>query len=128
MQEQTGVIGEKIEVAELATVNAAYVASYIHMGNKIGTLVGLTAEAAEAGRDVAMQAAAMNPVALNSDAVSQDVIDRELEVGKELARQEGKPEEMLEKIATGRLNKFFKENTLVDQAFIKDGKIVLLNT
>lgn len=123
LQEQTGVIGEKIEVAELATVNAAYVASYIHMGNKIGTLVGLTAEAAEAGRDVAMQAAAMNPVALNRDAVSQDVIDRELEVGKELARQEGKPEEMLEKIATGRLNKFFKENTLVDQAFIKDGKM-----
>ena len=70
LQEQTGVIGEKIEVAELATVNAAYVASYIHMGNKIGTLVGLTAEAAEAGRDVAMQAAAMNPVALNRDAVS----------------------------------------------------------
>ena len=81
------------------------------------------AEAAEAGRDVAMQAAAMNPVALNRDAVSQEVIDRELEVGKELARQEGKPEEMLEKIATGRLNKFFKENTLVDQAFIKDGKM-----
>ena len=65
LQEQTGVIGEKIEVAEMATVNAPYVASYIHMGNKIGTLVGLTAEAAEAGRDVAMQAAAMNPVALN---------------------------------------------------------------
>ena len=123
LQEQTGVIGEKIEVAELATVQAAYVASYIHMGNKIGTLVGLTAEAAEAGRDVAMQAAAMNPVALNRDAVTQDVIDRELEVGKELARQEGKPEEMLDKIAAGRLNKFFKENTLVDQAFIKDGKM-----
>ena len=123
LQEQTGVIGEKIEVAELATVNAAYVASYIHMGNKIGTLVGLTAEAAEAGRDVAMQAAAMNPVALNRDSVTQDVIDRELEVGKELARQEGKPEEMLDKIAAGRLNKFFKENTLVDQAFIKDSKM-----
>ena len=123
LQEQTGVIGEKIEVAELATVQAAYVASYIHMGNKIGTLVGLTAESAEAGRDVAMQAAAMNPVALNRDAVTQDVIDRELEVGKELARQEGKPEEMLEKIAAGRLNKFFKENTLVDQAFIKDNKM-----
>jgi len=123
LQEQTGVIGEKIEVAELATVQAAYVASYIHMGNKIGTLVGLTAESAEAGRDIAMQAAAMNPVALNRDAVTQDVIDRELEVGKELARQEGKPEEMLEKIAAGRLNKFFKENTLVDQAFIKDNKM-----
>ena len=123
LQEQTGVIGEKIEVAEYATVAAPFVASYIHMGNKIGTLVGLTAEAAEAGRDVAMQAAAMNPVALNRDAVPQDVIDRELEVGKDLARQEGKPEEMLEKIAQGRLGKFFKENTLVDQAFIKDGKM-----
>ena len=123
LQEQTGVIGEKIEVAEMATVSAPYVASYIHMGNKIGTLVGLTAEAAEAGRDVAMQAAAMNPVALNRDAVPQEVIDRELEVGKDLARQEGKPEEMLEKIATGRLNKFFKENTLVDQDFIKDSKL-----
>jgi elongation factor Ts len=123
LQEQTGVIGEKIEVSELATVNAAYVASYIHMGNKIGTLVGLTAEAAEAGRDVAMQAAAMNPVALNRDAVPQEVIDRELEVGKDLARQEGKPEEMLDKIAMGRLNKFFKENTLVDQDFIKDSKM-----
>ena len=94
-----------------------------HMGNKIGTLVGLTAEAAEAGRDIAMQAAAMNPVALNRDAVPQEVIDRELEVGKDLARQEGKPEEMLEKIAAGRLNKFFKENTLVDQDFIKDSKL-----
>ena len=123
LQEQTGVIGEKIEVAELATVSAPYVASYIHMGNKIGTLVGLTAEAEEAGKDVAMQAAAMNPVALNRDSVSEEVIARESEVGKELARQEGKPEEMLDKIATGRLNKFFKENTLVDQDFIKDSKM-----
>jgi elongation factor Ts len=86
-------------------------------------LVGLTAEAEEAGKDVAMQAAAMNPVALNRDSVSEDVIARELEVGKELARQEGKPEEMLDKIAAGRLNKFFKENTLVDQDFIKDSKM-----
>ena len=123
LQEQTGVIGEKIEVAELATIDAPYVASYIHMGNKIGTLVGLTAEAAEAGKDVAMQAAAMNPVALNRDSVPQETVDRELEVGKELARQEGKPEAMLDKIATGRLNKFFKENTLVDQDFIKDSKM-----
>ena len=123
LQEQTGVIGEKIEVAEYAVLEAAYVASYIHMGNKIGTLVGLTAEAAEAGKDVAMQAAAMNPVALNRDSVSEEIIARELEVGKDLARQEGKPEEMLDKIAQGRLNKFFKENTLVDQDFIKDSKM-----
>lgn len=123
LQEQTGVIGEKIEVAEMAVVEAPYVASYIHMGNKIATLIGLTAEAEEAGKDVAMQAAAMNPVALNRDSVSEDVIARELEVGKELARQEGKPEAMLDKIAQGRLNKFFKENTLVDQDFIKDNKM-----
>ena len=123
LQEQTGVIGEKIEVAQLALVNAPFVGSYIHMGNKIATLVGLSAEASEAGRNIAMQAAAMNPVALNRTSVTQDVIDRELEVGKELARQEGKPEEMLDKIANGRLNKFFKENTLVDQDFIKDSKM-----
>ena len=123
LQEQTGVIGEKIEVAELAVVSAPFVGSYIHNGNKIATLVGLSAEALEAGRNIAMQAAAMNPVALNRTSVTQDVIDRELEVGKDLARQEGKPEEMLDKIANGRLNKFFKENTLVDQDFIKDNKM-----
>ena len=122
LTEQTGVIGEKLEIGGYDVVEAPYVASYIHPGNKLATVVGLTAEAEEAGRNVAMQAAAMNPVALNRDEVPQDVIDRELEVGKDLARQEGKPEEMLDKIAQGRLNKFFKENTLVDQAYIKDKK------
>ncbi len=123
LTEQTGVIGEKLEIGSYEVIEAAYVASYIHAGNKLATIVGLTAEAEEAGKNVAMQAAAMNPVALDRDSVEQEIIDRELEVGKELARQEGKPEAMLDKIAEGRLNKFFKENTLVDQAYIRDNKL-----
>lgn len=123
--EQIGKIGEKIEVSQLAMIDAACVVAYNHPGNQVAALVGLNAAGdgvAEAGRDVAMQAAAMAPVALNKDGVAQDIIDKELEIGKEMARKEGKPEEMLEKIAMGRLNKFFKENTLVEQAFIKDNK------
>ncbi len=126
LTEQTGVIGEKLEVAYFDKVDAAFVGSYIHAGSRLATLVGLTAAPANAdelAKDVAMQVAAMNPVALNKDSIPQDVIDRELEVGKELARQEGKPEAMLDKIAMGRLNKFFKESTLMAQAFIKDGKV-----
>ncbi len=123
LTEQTGVIGEKLEIGGFETLEAPYVASYIHAGNKLATLVGLTAEAPEAGKNVAMQAAAMNPVALNRDEVDADTINRELEVGKEQARAEGKPEEMLDKIAQGRLNKFYKENTLTEQAYIRDGKL-----
>jgi len=123
LTEQTGVIGEKIEIGGYEAIEAPYVASYIHAGNKLATIIGMSEEAEEAGRNVAMQAAAMNPVALNRDAVPQDVIDRELEVGKDLARQEGKPEEMLDKIAQGRLNKFFKENTLLEQEYIRDNKL-----
>lgn len=121
--EQTGVIGEKLEIGSYEVVEASFVASYIHAGNKLATLVGLSKEAAEAGRNVAMQAAAMNPIALDKDGVDQETIDRELEVGKDLARQEGKPEEMLDKIAMGRLGKFFKENTLTQQAYIRDNKL-----
>lgn len=121
--EQTGVIGEKLEIGGYETVEDKYVACYIHPGNKLATVVGLNDRSEEAGRNVAMQAAAMNPVALNKDEVPQEVIDRELEVGKDLARQEGKPEEMLDKIAQGRLGKFFKENTLLDQAYIRDNKM-----
>ncbi len=121
--EQTGVIGEKLEVGGFEVIEAPYVATYIHAGNKLATIVGMNEEAEEAGKNVAMQAAAMNPIALNKDGVSQEAIDRELEVGKDLARQEGKPEEMLDKIAAGRLNKFFKENTLLEQDYIKDGKL-----
>ncbi len=123
LTEQTGVIGEKLEIGGYETIQAPFVAEYIHAGNKLATLVGMNEEAAEAGRNVAMQAAAMNPVSLNRDEVPADVIERELEVGKDLARQEGKPEEMLDKIAQGRLNKFFKESTLLEQDYIRDGKL-----
>lgn len=123
--EQIGKIGEKIEIGDYEYINAAIVVGYNHPGNQTASLVGFNkngASVAEAGRDVAMQIAAMAPVALDKDSVPQEVIDKELEIGKELARQEGKPEEMLDKIAQGRLNKFFKESTLVAQEFIKDNK------
>ncbi len=124
--EQTGVIGEKLEVKFFERLEDNHVSAYIHAGNRLATIVSLSKSvdnADEFGKDVAMQVAAMNPLALNKDSIAQDVIDRELEVGKDLARQEGKPEAMLDKIAAGRLNKFFKENTLVSQDFIKDGKL-----
>jgi len=124
--EQVAKIGEKIEIADYQKIEAPLVASYIHMGNKAGVLVGLNLDNnsyIDAGRDVAMQVAAMKPVALDKDDVSQDIINKEIEIGKEIARNEGKPEEMLEKIAVGKLNKFFKENTLLNQIFVKDGKI-----
>lgn len=124
--EQVAKIGEKIEVADYQTLEAPLVASYIHMGNKAGVLVGLNvadASLLDAGRDVAMQVAAMKPVALDENDVPTDIIEKEIEIGKEIARNEGKPEDMLEKIAKGKLNKFFKENTLLNQVFVKDGKI-----
>ncbi|MEZ4910672.1 MAG: translation elongation factor Ts [Saprospiraceae bacterium] len=124
--EQVAKIGEKIELADYQSIEAPLVASYIHMGNKAGVLVGLNLSDKsyiDAGRDVAMQVAAMRPVALDQKDVPQSVIDKEIEIGKELARNEGKSEDMLEKIAVGKLNKFFKENTLLNQVFVKDGKI-----
>jgi elongation factor Ts len=121
--EQIGIIGEKIDLAYFDKVEAAQVVPYIHHGNKLATLVGLNkAVNIEVGKDIAMQVAAMNPVAVDKDAVSQEVIDKELEIAKEKFRQEGKPEAMLDKIAQGSLNKFFKENTLLNQAFVKDNK------
>ena len=123
--EQTGVIGEKIEIGSFEYISADFVGSYIHAGNKIASIVGLSESfenAQNVGKDLSMQIAAMNPVAIDETGVSQDVIDREIEVGKELAIQEGKPLEMADKIAKGRLNKFFKETTLVNQAFIRDNK------
>lgn len=123
--EQTGVIGEKIEIGGFEKLSAPFVGSYIHAGNKIATLVGLSAavEGADmAAKDVAMQAAAMNPVALNAEAVDQSIIDKEIEIAKDQLRQEGKPEAMLDNIAKGKLNRFFKDNTLVNQDFIKDSK------
>lgn len=124
VDEQVAKIGEKIEVKTYETMEAPGVVAYIHAGNKIGVLLGLTKDsdaAREVGKDVAMQVAAMKPVALDKDGISEDIIKREMEIGMDQARAAGKPEEMLEKIATGKLNKFYKENTLVNQQFVKDG-------
>ena len=125
--EQTGVIGEKLDLASYETVSAESVIAYIHAGNKLATLVGFNQEGVDqqAAKDVAMQAAAMAPVALDADSVPAEVKEKELEIGKEMARNEGKPEAMLEKIAMGRLNKFFKENTLLNQVFVKDSKLTV---
>jgi elongation factor Ts len=124
--EQTGVIGEKLEINAFAKLEAPFVGSYIHAGNKIATLVGLSANvegASTAAKDVAMQAAAMNPIALNEDRVDASIIEKEIEIAKDQLRAEGKPEAMLDNIAKGKLKRFFKDNTLVNQAFIKDSKI-----
>jgi len=123
--EQVGIVGEKLEITNFAILTDKSVVAYNHPGNQVATLVALTsdsAEAKDAGRQVAMQAAAMNPVALNKEGIDQKTIDNEIEIGKELAIKEGKPEEMAVKISMGRLNKFFKENTLLSQNFIKDNK------
>ena len=122
LTEQTGVIGEKIEISALEKITAKKVVAYNHPGNQIASIIGLTLDEEEVGKQIAMQVAAMNPIALDQESVTQDIIDRELEVGKKLAIQEGKPAEMAEKIAKGRLNKFFKETTLVNQVFVRDNK------
>lgn len=122
--EQTGVIGEKIELTKLEVVEAPFVYAYIHPGNKLANIVGFSSASvnAEVAKDVSMQVAAMAPVAVDKGDVDAETIKREIEVGKEQAREEGKPEEMLEKIAMGKLNKFYKESTLLNQEFIKDNK------
>jgi len=123
--EQTGVIGEKIEINAFEKIEAPYVGFYIHAGNKIATLVGLSSNVEGSdvvAKDVAMQVAAMNPIALNEKAVDASIIDKEIEIAKDQLRQEGKPEAMLDNIAKGKLNRFFKDNTLVNQDFIKDSK------
>ena len=121
--EQTGKIGEKIGVSKFEKVEAPKVVAYIHANYKLGVLVGLSADAQgveEAGRDVSMQIAAMNPVAIDKGDVDASVIERELEIAKDVIRSEGKPEEMVEKIAQGKLNKFYKDSTLLNQEFVKD--------
>jgi|APLak6261678615_1056124.scaffolds.fasta_scaffold00047_52 elongation factor Ts len=122
--EQTGIIGEKIDLSKYETVEAAFVIAYNHPGNKLANIVGFNKEVVngDVAKDVAMQVAAMAPVALDKDGVDADTLQREIEIGKEQARAEGKPEDMLEKIALGKLNKFYKESTLLNQEFIKDNK------
>jgi elongation factor Ts len=124
MTELVGKIGEKLEISEFIHMKGEQVVPYIHAGNKLGVLVSLKGvngkDVTEAGKDVGMQIAAMNPVAVDETSVDKSVIEKELEIAKEIIRAEGKPENMIEKIAQGKLNKFFKDNTLVHQIFVKD--------
>ncbi|GAA4408087.1 translation elongation factor Ts [Nibrella viscosa] len=124
-----GKIGEKIDVVAYENVTAEKVVSYIHSNGKLGVLVGLTnangTDVTEVGKDIAMQIAAMKPVALDKDGVDATIVEREIEIGKEQARQEGKPEAMLERIAMGKLQKFYKENTLLNQEFVKDNSVTI---
>ena len=121
--EQNGIIGEKIELSRYEPLTGAQILTYNHSNNKRSVLIALTSTDTafeQAGRDVAMQIAAMNPVSVSKDDVDPKIVEKEIEIGKELARNEGKAEEMLEKIALGRLNKFFQESTLLSQKFVKD--------
>ena len=122
--DQTGKIGEKIGVSKYEVMSAEKVVAYIHAGNKLGVLVAMNSDAAgkadAAGKDVAMQIAAMNPVAVDKDGVDAATIEREIEIAKDQIRAEGKPEDMVEKIAMGKLNKFYKDSTLLNQEFVKD--------
>jgi len=124
-----GKIGEKIELSKYILAKSEGVVSYIHSNKKIAVLVSLNKALNEsieaAGKDVAMQIAALSPVAVDKDDVDVDTVRREIEIGKEQARTEGKPEAMLEKIAMGKLNKFYKDNTLLNQDFVKDGSMTI---
>lgn len=129
INDKLAAIGEKIAVSKFERIDADYVASYIHGAYRMGVLVGLNKEAAEAGKDVAMQIAAMNPLAIDSSSVSAEMIEREraivIDQMKNDPKMAGKPDEMIGKIAEGKLNAFFKENTLLLQPFVKDaGKTV----
>lgn len=120
VNDKLAAIGEKIGITRFERLNAAYVASYIHGANRMGVLVGMSKHAYEAGKDVAMQIAAMNPLAVDETSISPETIAREKEIAIEQIKAEGKPAEMAEKIAMGKVNKFFKENTLLAQPFVKD--------
>ncbi len=121
--EQSATTGEKVDLSAFERIEAEMVTPYIHPGSKIASMVGLNKSVDnQVGRDVAMQIAAMSPVALDKDDVSQKTLDQELEIGREQARKENKPEDMIEKIAQGKLNKFYKESTLLNQEFVKDNK------
>jgi elongation factor Ts len=125
--EYLGIIGEKVELSYYEKIEAPHVQAYIHPGSKLATLVGFTKSGIDAQvyKDIAMQIAAMNPVAIDKDFVSDAVIAQEIEIGKEQARLDGKPEDMLEKIALVKLAKFFKESTLLNQEFVKDNKMTI---
>jgi elongation factor Ts len=124
INDKLAAIGEKIGIVRYERVEAPYIASYIHGANRMGVLVSMNEAAAEAGKDVAMQIAAMNPLAVDADSISNETIEREraivIDTMKADPKMEGKPEEMIAKIAEGKINAFFKENTLVAQPFVKD--------
>lgn len=124
--EQTGVIGEKIEIGSFERIEGPYLGAYIHAGNKIAAITSLSAHvdgAAEVAKAVSMQVAAMNPIALDESMVSQDTIDKELEIERHKLTEEGKPANIIENILKGKMQRFYKDNTLVHQDFIKDGSI-----
>lgn len=125
--EYMGIIGERLDLASYEKVEATHVQAYIHPGNRLATLTGFSRSGLDIQvyKDVAMQVAAMNPVAVDKDDVPEKIIAQEIEIGKEQARRDGKPENMLEKIAQGKLGKFFKESTLLNQDFIKDNKMTV---
>jgi len=124
LMDLVGKIGEKLEMSGYFCVQSELVSGYNHLGNKLATLVGLNKKGVdgldEAAHNVAMQIAAMGPIAIDKDDVDPETVEKEIEIGKDQARNDGKPESMLEKIAVGKLNKFYKENTLLNQEFIKD--------
>jgi len=126
---EMGKIGEKIDVTNYVIINGSSVINYIHAGNKIGVLVELSLgsnnDIVEAGKDVAMQIAAMNPISVGEADIPQDVKERELEIGREQARAEGKPEQIIDKIAEGKLQRFYKDNTLTKQQFVKDSSVTV---
>ena len=122
--EQTGVIGEKIEIGAFERIEGPFLGAYIHAGNKIASITSLSAKvdgADEAAKSVSMQVAAMNPIALDETAVSQETIDKELEIERHKLTEEGKPANIIDNILKGKMQRFYKDNTLVHQAFIKDG-------
>ncbi|MEM8600504.1 MAG: translation elongation factor Ts [Bacteroidota bacterium] len=127
--EMTGKIGEKIEVSRYALMDAdsGEVVAYIHPGAKLGVLVQMTGSngVQDTGRDVAMQVAAMNPIAATRDDVPEEVKQKEFEIGRELAINEGKPEQIVDRIATGKLERYFKDNVLVEQPFVKDSSMTV---
>ena len=127
ISDQMGKIGEQIKLGGYEVIEAAKTFSYIHQGNRLATVLGLNMNDGvdQVGHELAMQVAAMAPVAVDRDDVEKAVIDKELEIGMDQARQEGKPEAMLEKIAMGKVNKFLKENTLLNQVFVRDGKKIV---
>jgi len=127
--EMTGKIGEKLVISAFELVSGEAIVPYTHSNKKLGVLVTLKnvngTDVMDAGKDVAMQIAAMNPIAVDKEGVDPTIVEKEIEIGKDQARQEGKPEAIIEKIATGKLNKFFSENTLLSQKFVKDSSMTI---